>query len=379
MSVSTPRLSMNRLSAVAQIAVNKPQVADSELSLDLLFSLKQVRRIFRNLDELAESIRLNGIIEPLVVHEEADGRYRIIVGERRFRAASIAGLTKVPVIIKRGMSDLQIRRIQIAENNDRDGLTPFEEAMGVIEDVEHFGTDEAMVIWNRSASWISKRVAVGRYAPAVKSLLEDEFCGDFEILHCLNQIYNQEPAHTLFSRLNAEFRDGKPLTREEARNALAQLKATPKNDVSAPVPSVAQGSAVKPAPDTVPQPLPPAPLPDEDSLIPPLSAVTEKQQQAQLHELAHQDMHTIWRSLVQDGDVRMAQMMQLRHHSVTLGHDVQQTDWLLWQGFLAALLPVLEGLGSNRAALYLSKAATELADVQKPSMDLPSKPDGWHV
>ena len=67
-----------------------------------------MRKTFRNLEELAESFKLNGIIEPLVVHVEADGRYRIIVGERRYRAAPLAGLAKVPVIIKKGLNELQM-------------------------------------------------------------------------------------------------------------------------------------------------------------------------------------------------------------------------------------------------------------------------------
>ena len=47
------------------------------------------------------------------------------------------------------MTELQIRRLQVTENNDRDDLTAYEEAMGVIEDVELYGTKEAMTIWNR--------------------------------------------------------------------------------------------------------------------------------------------------------------------------------------------------------------------------------------
>ena len=137
-STRKPGLDLGKLSSVAKIAVNRrPQPADAEIELALIFSNSQVRKRFRYLEELAESMRLNGVIEPLLVHEEADGRYRVIVGERRLRAAPLAGLSKVPVLIKRGLTDLQVRRMQVAENNDRDDLSPFEEAMGVIEDVEH--------------------------------------------------------------------------------------------------------------------------------------------------------------------------------------------------------------------------------------------------
>ena len=69
-----PGLNLGKLSAVAQIAVKPAQPADAEIELSRIFSVKQVRKTFRNLEELAESFKLNGIIEPLVVHEEADGR-----------------------------------------------------------------------------------------------------------------------------------------------------------------------------------------------------------------------------------------------------------------------------------------------------------------
>ena len=220
-----PGLNLGKLSAVAQIAVKPAQPADAEIELARIYSVKQVRKTFRNLEELAESFKLNGIIEPLVVHEEADGRYRIIVGERRYRAAPLAGLVKVPVIIKKGLTELQIRRLQVTENNDRDDLTAYEEAMGVIEDVELYGTKEAMTIWNRGEAWVSKRMAVRRYADPVRELLENDLCGDFEVLHCLNQIYDIEDTHTEFSRLSHRMNEGLPLSRDEARNTLARMKA----------------------------------------------------------------------------------------------------------------------------------------------------------
>ncbi|TXT28371.1 MAG: chromosome partitioning protein ParB family [Rhodocyclaceae bacterium] len=134
-----PGLSLGKLSAVAQIAVAKPtQPADAKIELSRIFSVKQVRKTFRNLEELAESFKLNGIIEPLVVHEEPGNEagivnYRIIVGERRYRAAPLAGLTEVPVVIKKGLNELEIRRLQVTENNERENLTAYEEAMGHLE------------------------------------------------------------------------------------------------------------------------------------------------------------------------------------------------------------------------------------------------------
>ena len=227
-------LNLGRLSAVAKIAVKGND--ETEVDLDKLFSLKQVRQKFSNLEELAESIRINGIIEPLVVHAEADGRYRIIVGERRFRAASIAGLSRVPVVVKRNLSDLAIRRIQVTENNDRDNLTVFDEAMGVIDDVETYGVKEAMIIWNRSEGWISKRVAVQRYAKPVVALLENDMCGDLELLHSLNQLYveaaDSASAETTFNQICQQFSCGQPVSRNEVRQTVAIIKQSKQKNYS---------------------------------------------------------------------------------------------------------------------------------------------------
>jgi len=79
------------------------------------------------LDELAESIRQHGVIQPLLVTETGAGEYMIIAGERRWRAARLAGLTEVPVIIRQ-YSEKDIDEIALIENLQRENLNPIEEA-----------------------------------------------------------------------------------------------------------------------------------------------------------------------------------------------------------------------------------------------------------
>ena len=79
------------------------------------------------MEELADSIKKYGIIQPLVVRKQGD-RYEIIAGERRWRAAKIAGLREVPVII-RNYTDQEIMEISLIENIQRENLNPIEEAM----------------------------------------------------------------------------------------------------------------------------------------------------------------------------------------------------------------------------------------------------------
>ena len=79
------------------------------------------------LQELADSIKQHGLIEPIIVQEGKKGFYQIIAGERRWRAARLAGLKKVPAIVK-DYTDQEIMEIALIENIQREDLNPIEEA-----------------------------------------------------------------------------------------------------------------------------------------------------------------------------------------------------------------------------------------------------------
>lgn len=416
-------LSLGKLSAVAQIAVRQ-QPADAEIELSRIYSVKQVRTKFTNLEELAASFKLNGIAQPLVVHEEADGRYRLIIGERRFRAAPMAGLSKAPVIIKKGLTELQIRRLQVSENNDRDDLTAYEEAVGVIEDVEKYGTKEAMAIWNRGEAWVSKRMAVRRYAEPVRQLLEKGHCGDFEVLHCLNQIHDIEDAHTEYERYAHRLTEGQPLSRDEVRNTLARMKAwkqqqddlvkhrtelegkqkagdkeppkTPKwleeqrmRDAQRAAARAGAGSGAgedKPSPAKAT-----TTTAERGQQALPTMELTPEQQAAAEKESANKKLLSLREEVFEWGEVNQAQFFSMKTHMTTLGLDMHHTEWVLWQGFLAMTLPMLEGIGPERAAMYLKKLQGELKektpaqlwndrfpDVEGAGRDAsPGMPEGW--
>lgn len=82
------------------------------------------------LEELSESIRIQGIVQPIVVtpKPDAEGRYNIVAGERRWRAAQRAGLKEVPVVVREGMSDQQLLEMALVENIQREDLNAIEEA-----------------------------------------------------------------------------------------------------------------------------------------------------------------------------------------------------------------------------------------------------------
>ena len=90
---------------------------------------KQPRRKFNEdaLQELSDSIKLHGLIEPIIVQDRGD-HYEIVAGERRWRAAKLAGLKKVPVFV-RNYTERQIKEISLIENIQREDLNPIEEAL----------------------------------------------------------------------------------------------------------------------------------------------------------------------------------------------------------------------------------------------------------
>lgn len=113
----------------------------AEILLDLIQPNPwQPRKVFNEqaLQELAASIREHGILQPLVVVPLPDGKYQLIVGERRLRAAKLAGLTKVPVVIRDFMEEQKKLELALIENIQRHNLNPIEEAMAYQQMVDQY-------------------------------------------------------------------------------------------------------------------------------------------------------------------------------------------------------------------------------------------------
>lgn len=125
---------------IAEKAVTEVRIADIEPDKN------QPRRDFdpQTLSELADSIKLHGVISPLVVTQLADGRYRIIAGERRWRASKLAGLETVPVVVKE-YSEAEISEISLVENLQRQDLNPLEEAFGYKRLMDEYGMTQEQV------------------------------------------------------------------------------------------------------------------------------------------------------------------------------------------------------------------------------------------
>lgn len=111
------------------------------------------------LDELADSIRQHGILQPLLVRPIATGGYQLVAGERRWRASKRAGLKEVPVVVKE-LSDTETMEIAIIENLQREDLNPIEEAEGLQALIDKCGFTQEQVA-----------VSVGKSRPAIANSL----------------------------------------------------------------------------------------------------------------------------------------------------------------------------------------------------------------
>ncbi len=134
-----------------------------------------------SLYELAESIRSQGVMQPVLVRPVDGGRYEIIAGERRFRAAKLAGLAEVPVLVK-PVADEAAAVMALIENIQREDLNPLEEAQGLKRLVDEFGlTHEAAAqAVGRSRSAASNLLRLLNLTEPVQQLL---MAGDLDMGH----------------------------------------------------------------------------------------------------------------------------------------------------------------------------------------------------
>jgi ParB family chromosome partitioning protein len=125
------------------------------------------------LEELSQSIKEQGILQPLLVREENDG-FQLIAGERRLRAAKKAGLTQVPVIIKR-ISDSKLLELSIVENIQRANLNPIEESDAYYRLITEFNLtqDEAAVRVGKSRSAVANFLRLRQLPEAIKTSIQD--------------------------------------------------------------------------------------------------------------------------------------------------------------------------------------------------------------
>ena len=127
-----------------------------------------------SLQELADSITEHGIIQPLTVRKLSSGYYQIIAGERRWRAARLAGLQEVPVIVMEA-DDRKAAELAMIENLQREDLNPMEEAAGFQSLIEsyHMTQEEAAQRVGKSRSAVTNALRLLGLTPSVRKLVEE--------------------------------------------------------------------------------------------------------------------------------------------------------------------------------------------------------------
>lgn len=180
------------------------------------------------LEELATSIRQQGIIQPIVVRPLADGGYEILAGERRWRAARIAGLSQVPCLIK-DVADKEAMAIGLIENIQREDLNVIEESRALSRLIEEFGFTHLSVAEavGKSRSTVSNLLRLAQLNDEVKQLVEH---GSLEMGHARALLAIAGEQQTELARLVAQ----KGLTVRETEKLVKQTLTPKKEPITQP-------------------------------------------------------------------------------------------------------------------------------------------------
>lgn len=182
------------------------KLTSTDLLLSDIIVKKQIRKEFENqeqtLEDLAESIKADGVIQPLVVRHTDTG-YELIAGGRRYKAAQMAGLTSVPVVIK--YVDIKAAMLmQFVENIHRKDLTLLEEAEKLKELRDEYGSSEKVIKRiGKNKFWFSQRLALLELPEHAKRLAGDKVTQDAKLIHEVKAIEKISPdkAKDLVDRL----------------------------------------------------------------------------------------------------------------------------------------------------------------------------------
>ncbi|MEB3044268.1 ParB/RepB/Spo0J family partition protein [Rhizobium mulingense] len=199
--ISKRRLGRGLAALIGEMDQPVPVEAERTVSADRMIPIEFVSRNPRNprrffddteLHDLASSIRQHGIVQPIVVRTMERDRYEIIAGERRWRAAQLAGLIEIPVII-RDVDDKTALEIAIVENVQRADLNPLEEALGYEQLIAEYGytQNDLGEIIGKSRSHVANSLRLLKLPDPVRDLLA---AGSLSAGHARALVSTPDPA-----------------------------------------------------------------------------------------------------------------------------------------------------------------------------------------
>ncbi|MDF0506795.1 ParB N-terminal domain-containing protein [Burkholderia cenocepacia] len=356
----------------------------------------QVRDDFSDVEEFAARLRVIGHVHtPILVRAiEGTDELELVAGERRIRASTLNGWLEIQAkIFPAGTPDVLIRKYQVSENIDRKPLSVRETAIGLANDVELYGRDEAARIWaapngkERSASWISKHLRFQRYGAVTRALFDENLFDDVEAANKLADIEVISAESAL--ELAAEMRSGKKIGRLTLDARLSMLKqakdpaqggggkeapaSAPGMPLSAPDAPAAQhadGSEAS-TPDQVhPDPDTGGRDPAEDDASgarerssPSVDSVPlPPRGKVQRASAAEPRQSSIWRveEIYEIGTGSLDRIRKLQADLSAAGMGSEDIEWRLWVSFVDLAASALAGMDSETAGKIINRFNDEI-------------------
>ena len=240
-------MSIKGIASLAELMETPADAGTQQIELSLIDpDPNQPRTSFdeMRLETLAASIQAQGVIEPLIVsaHPEDSGRYMLIAGERRWRAAGMAGLTRVDVVI-RDLTDEQRLAVQLVENIDREELSVMEEALAVARLLD-FGRKpkEVADMLGKNQAWVSLRKKIATHQGSLEYFVVEGRTRDAETLAMLADL------EKLDSHMFGELLQMERVARSVVREALDAARRRKFAATAAPAPAAPTGTTPGEAP-----------------------------------------------------------------------------------------------------------------------------------
>ena len=217
-------------SPLANLVEDAPQSYSMVAIADVTVN-KQDREEFEDeenkLSDLADNIKKHGVLQPILLRKMADG-YELVAGERRLRASVIAGLDRIPAVI-RTMTDAQKKEAQFVENIQRKNLTQIEEARKIQSEIDELGsTDAFLAKYNKQRPWLSKTLSLLKLPEESRRLVTENISADLEVISKVRQIEKVNPAAAKEVVNTLKKGRGKEDARKTAEAALKLVKPSKK-------------------------------------------------------------------------------------------------------------------------------------------------------